>query len=235
MKYPIFLCFYIFCFVKSVTINKYSRFLKNKSIHSVFNDIIKQELKSPIIFNGVKTPLKKDFCKIISELNDIPFKEYTFDYFMMNHPHVNNKNSILFVNDFLVGHGRILNHYEENILLNLNKNSNLIVFQSDDIKSISFKDNNIIRHFPIINFPEINKKEIIQYIYDIITLNKYNDDLYNLNWIKYDIEKLNFEKINMLLYELNNITKKNLDNLDNSININEMIESFHSLNNINLN
>ena len=230
MNYHIFLCFYLFYFVKSITINKYSKFLKNKSIYHVFNDVIKQDLKNPIIFNGIKSPLKKDFFKILSELNDIPFKEYTFDYFMMEHPHVNNKNSILYVNDFLVGHGRILNHYEENILLNLNKNNNLIVFQSDDINLIPFKDTNIIRHFPIINFPEIKKKEIIQYIYDIITLNKYIDDLYILNWIKYDIENLDLEKLNILLYEINNISKNildsnNLDSNDLYDNINKIISS----------
>jgi len=225
MNYNIFLCFFLFYFVKSITINKYSKFLKNKSIYHVFNDVIKQDLKNPIIFDSIKSPLKKDFFKIISELNDIPFKEYTFDYFMMEHPHVNNKNSILYVNDFLVGHGRILNHYEENILLNLNKNSNLIVFHSDNINLIAFKDTNIIRHFPIINFPEINKKEIIQYIYDIITVNKYNDDLYNLNWNKYDIEKLNLEKLNILLYELNNTSKNNLDSNDLYNNIDKIIYS----------
>lgn len=224
MKSYIFLYFYLFNFVKSITINKYSKFLKNKSVYNVFNDFLKLDLKEPIIFNGIKSPFKKDFCKIISELNNIPFKEYTFDYFMMEHPYVNNEKSILYVNDFLIGHGRILNHYEENILLNLHKNSNLIVFQSDDIKSISFKDTNIIRHFPIINFPEINKKEIIQYIYDIITINKYNNDLYNLNWIKYDIEKLDLEKLNILLYELN----INKNNLDSNHNINKMIDSLHS-------
>ena len=227
MKSPIFLYFYLFYFVKSITINKYSNFLKNKNVYNVFNDFLKVDLKESIIFNGIKSPLKKDFCKIISEINDIPFKEYTFDCFIMELPYINNKNSILFVNDFLVGHGRILNHYEESILLNLNKNSNLIVFQTDDIKSIPLKDTNIIRNFPIINFPEINKKEIIQYIYDIITINKYNDDLYNLNWIKYDIEKLNLEKLNILLYELNNISKNNV-NPNYLDNINEMIDSLHS-------
>jgi len=230
MKSYIFLYFYLFNFVKSITINKYSKFLKNKSVYNIFNDFLKLDLKEPIIFDSIKSPLKKDFCKIVSELNDIQFKEYTFDCFIMELPYVNNKNSILYVNDFLIGHGRILNHYEENILLNLGKNSNLIVFQSDDIKSISFKDTNIIRHFPIINFPEINKKEIIQYIYDIITINKYNNDLYNLNWIKYDIEKLDLEKLNILLYELN-ISKNNLDSNNN---INKMIDNLYNLKNINL-
>jgi hypothetical protein len=235
MKSPIFLYFYLFCFVKSIMIDRYSRFLKNKSIYSIFNDIINQKLKKPIILNGVKTPLKKDFCKIISELNDITFKEYRFDSFMTELPYVNNKNSLLYINDFLVGHGRILNHYEENILLNLNKNSNLIVLNTDNINTIPFKDSNIIRHFPIIQFPEINKREIIQFIYDTITINDYDEDLYNLNWINYNIEKLDFEKINILAFELNSLYKKNKDFKLLNNNVNNIIDSLYNLNDFELN
>jgi hypothetical protein len=94
-------------------------------------------MKKPVILNGIETPLKKDFCKVISEINNIPFKEYRFDSFMTELPHVNNENCLLYINDFLVKHGRILNHYEENILLNINKNSNLIVLNTE-FKDIHF-------------------------------------------------------------------------------------------------
>jgi hypothetical protein len=228
MKSILFLYFYLII-VKSITINKYPKFLKNKSIYSIFNDLIKVEIKEPIILNGVKSSFKKDFCKLMSESNNIPFKEYTFDHFMLDLPHINNKKSLLYINDFLIDHGRILNNYEENILLNLNKNSNLIVLQADNIQTIAFKDSNIIRQFPIINFPEINKKEFVQYIYDLITINKYDNDLYNLNWMNYDIEKLDFEKINILLYELDNLKKKKVDLKYLHNNINNIIYSLEDI------
>ena len=59
--------------------------------------------------------------------------------------------------------------------------------------------------FEIIKFPHIEKKDIIKYIFDIILEYNYKDDLLLLNWIKYDIELLNIEKINMLLFELNDM------------------------------
>jgi hypothetical protein len=191
--------------VNSLYDNRYLNFFKKKTIHSEFNDLLKKNLKEPIILNSIKSPLSKDFCKIISELNNIPFKEYTFDYFMKHFPHINNDNSLLYINDFLIGYGRILNKYEEDILSNLCKNTNLLVFHADNIKEISFKDNNIIRYFQIIDFSDIKKKEIVQFILDTIQIKKYNDDLFYLNWIKYDIEKLDFEKINMLLHDLNEL------------------------------
>ena len=228
MKSIIFLYLYLIC-IESLMVDKYPKFMKNKSIYTFFNDLIKKDMKDPIIFNGKKSPLKMDFCKLVSELNNIQFKEYRFDSFMTELPYVNNKNSLLYINDFLVKHGRILNHYEVNILLNLNKNSNLIVLNTDDINTIPFKDSNIIRHFEIIQFPEINKREIIQFIYDTITINNYDTDLYNLNWINYNIEKLDFEKINILVFELDNLYKKNKDFKLLNDNVNNIIDSLDSL------
>ena len=78
-------------------------------------------------------------------------------------------------------------------------------------------------------FPEINKKEFVQYIYDLITINKYDNDLYNLNWMNYDIEKLDFEKINILLYELDNFKKKKVDLKYLHNNINNIIYSLEDI------
>lgn len=231
MKSFIFFYFSILC-IESLNINKYHMF-KNKNIHLIFSDIINIKLKRPIIFNGLKSPLKKNFCQIFAKENNIMFKEYRFDSFMLERPYVDYENSLLYINDFLIGNGRIFNHYEQNILLNINRNSNLIVFQADDIKNIPFKDNNIIRRFPIIEFPKIDKKEIIQYIYDTITINKYNSNLYDLNWNKYDVEKLDFEKINILLYELHCMNNDNIELIFLQNNINNIIDDLYSLNDIN--
>jgi hypothetical protein len=233
MNFIILLFFYI-SYVNSILTNRYINIFKNKNIYNTFHQLIKPNIKEPIILNGNKTPLKKDFCKFISELNDINFKEYRFDRFMLELPHVNYENSILFINDFLIGNGRILNHCEENILLNLNKNTNLIVFQTDNIDSISFKDSKIISRFPIIQFPKITKRELTQYIYDVITFNKYETDLYNLNWINYDIENLDFEKINMLLFELDIMNKNNVSLKEIHNHINSIIDSLDTLDDINL-
>ena len=222
MKTIFFLFFYSF-FVNSLKIDNYVNFLKKKAIYGILDKLILSNTKEPIILNGNKSPFKKDICKYISDINNVAFKEYRFDSFMLEFPHVHNENSLIYVNDFLVGNGRIFNHYEENVISNLNKNSNLIVFQSDNIDTIAFKDANIIRKFMTINFPEITKKEIVQYIYDTITINNYDSNLYCINWIKYNIQNLGFEKIDKLLKNTNTMFKQDLDfkfilnNIDNII------------------
>ena len=46
----------------------------------------------------------------------------------------------------------------------------------------------------------------------MIRFNNYSDDLYGINWNHYDnLRKLNFEKINILLFEVNEMYKNNYD------------------------
>jgi len=221
MKLIVLLSFVVFIHsTRLLKLNEYPKFLQNKNIYSDLNDIIKHNMKNPIILNSFKTPFKMDLCKIISEQNNIKFKEYTFDSFMNEVPFLNNKNSLLYVNDFLINHGRIFNHYEENILYNIHQNSNLIVFNTENLNAIAFKDLNLIRYFKIYEFPQIDKREIIQYCYDNITINNYDTELYNLDWITFNIEQLNFEKINILIYLINNMfkNKKNLNLINENVN-----------------
>jgi len=230
MKLIVFLSFIVSIYSgRLLKLNEYPKFIQNKNIYSDLNDIVKHNMKNPVILNGVKTPFKMDLCKIISEQNNVKFKEYTFDTFITELPHVNNKNSLLYINDFLIKHGRILNHYEENILFNLHQNSNLIVFNTENLNTVPFKDINIIRYFKIYEFPEIDKREIIQYCYDNITVNNYDSELYNLDWITFNIEKLDFEKINILMYLMNNMfkKKKNINVLNE--NVNNMIDYLYKL------
>jgi hypothetical protein len=196
-------------------------FLQNSNIHAKFNNILENKYKKPIILDSIKCQFKKEFCEAISFSNNIKFIEYTFDQFMTELPYVNNENSIIYVNDFLIGNGRILNHYEEMILLSLNKNTNQIILNSDYIHKITFKDDNIIRLFEICRFPTIVKKDIIKYINFTILKYKYNDYLYNIDWNKHNFQNINFEKINILLFELNNLLNENkyiYSSIDNEIN-----------------
>lgn len=199
------------CKTNSVKLNFNPRFFKNKSIYTELTNLVKSKYKNPIILDGDVSPFKKDFCELICNINEIKFREYTFTEFIEKLPYLIYNDSVLYVNDFLVKNGRILTYYEENKLLELRKDSNLIIFQSDNINNIPIKDNNIVRHFPIIKFPKLNKRDIVQFIYDKIEENKYNDGLIWINWINYDIDKLNFEKINILLYEINRIFVNNFD------------------------
>jgi hypothetical protein len=203
----------IIVFINIYLVNSFSiypRFFNNPVIYDI-DGLLNKIVKQPIILNGNKTPLKKDLCRLLCEKKNINFLEYTFDEFMLKMPHLANVNKMIYVSDFLIGNGRILNHFETETLYSLQYTQNLIVFQTDNINNIPFKDNNIVRHFPIYHFPKISDKELIRYIYDAISIHNYDDELYLYDWIKYDIHLLNLEQINILLFEVNNLVKESDD------------------------
>ena len=104
--------------------------------------------------------------------------------------------------------------------MNFPTTSNIIILEADNIEGVPYKDIHLLHKFNILHFPKISKKDIINYIYDEITDNKYNESMYLLNWKTYkDIEKLNLEKINKLLPDLNTIINNNKDlhNIDKNI------------------
>ena len=187
-----------------------NNFFKKKDIYNKLLNYSNNKLKNPIILNGIKTPLKTDFCRMFSDNNSIKYKEYTFDNFILKKPHLKYNNYLIYIKDYLVGNGRILNSYEEELLLSLNiyKNKNIIILEADNIDTIPYKDIHINSRFERIEFPIIAKKEIIHYINDIILHYQYSDDLFLLNWEKYNIEVLDFEKINILLFELDSLIKE---------------------------
>ena len=211
-------------------INRYLRFFSKKSIFNTLDNILKENIKSPCILNGKKTELKKNMCQILANKNNINFEEYSFDEFILYKPYdtikpINNiKSSLIYINDFLLNDGRIFNKYEEDILINLKKTEDLIIFESINIDKIVYKDINIINKFNILEFPNNNKADIVEYIYDTIFHNKYNDKLLDIKWKSFDIECINFEKINIMLFELNN--HHNNNNKINDSYIKSLIISF---------
>ena len=220
--------FYFLNIIKVIYgLNIVPTFLKKLPIYNEINNLLSSDNKAPFILNGEKNKLKKNLCYVLAQNNNISFREYTFDKFMLRLPYISLENSLIYINDFLVKNGRVLNHYEEQTLLYLSLSSNLIILESDNIETIPIKDISIIRKFKILQFPKINKKQIINHMYDIINKYHYNNDLYLFNWNKYDIEKLTFENINILLFEINNMVNecRNFNFIHNSIP--EMIDSLY--------
>jgi hypothetical protein len=188
--------------------------------------LFSKNIKDAVILNGIRTSYKKTLCLSFSNTYNIMFEEFTFQNFIENVPHLKYENSIIYVKDFLIGNGRIFNNYEEYMLMNLKKTSNLILFESENIEAIPIKNNKIINNFRILQFPKLSKLDLIHYIYDLICFHKYNDELFLLNWNEYDLEDLNFEKINILLFELNDMIKSDIDFRKIHYRVNNIIESF---------
>jgi len=216
--------FFFFVIQNSFAVLPYTFIFKNKSIFKDFSSRLSVDLKQPIILNSDKHSQKKDFCKIVCAENNIRFKEYTFDDFITESPHNNLKNTFIYVNDFLIKNGRILNHYEENKLKYLHSTTNLVALNTENISNIPFKDLNIIHLFPIIQYTPFQKKDIVNYMYNIISFNKYNDKLYLINWKNYDIDSLDFKQIDNLLLDISNKLNKGYDLLYIQCDINNMIK-----------
>ena len=188
-------------------------------------DLINSNEKRPILLNGHKTCFKKDFCKIFCEVNNITFREYTFDTFIFELPYKKYQNNIIYVSDFYIDNGRIFNQYEEYILSNLVQTNNLIIFESEIIET-----NEKFQNMKKIDFAQITKEDIEKYIYYAISFYKYHSSMNLLNWRSYDIDKLDIEKINLLLFTLNDMftqyyTLRKIHN-----NVNNIIESISDTN-----
>jgi hypothetical protein len=210
----LFLFIAIFVCIESsqLTLSKYTKFLSNKKITNDIQTIFNSELKYPFILDGHKTPYKRDFMNIMAHRNNYEFTNYNFNDFILKAPFLETKDSVIYVNDFMVGNGRSVSEDEQLVIFNIPLSTNIIVFESTYIRTIPYKDARFTGKFNIIEFPSIRKRDIIQYIYDIVKYNNYNDLIYVINWKEHDIENLSFEKINILLFEINMIITNILEN-----------------------
>ena len=206
-------------------------FLKKKEIMTDLTNLLLYDyIEKVVILNGERTLIKKDFCKLLCDVNGFNFKEFNYEDFITKLPYLKYNNTLIYVDNFMVGNGRIFNHYEESHLLHIPKTSNLIVFQSDNIETIPIKDNYLIRKFKILQFPSIKNINFNNYIYDMISINNYSDDLYGINWNSYNnLKQLNFEKINILLFEVNDMYKNNYNEKMIESNIHLIINGLISL------
>jgi hypothetical protein len=210
----LFLFIAIFVCIESsqLTLSKYTKFLSNKKITNDIQTIFDSCEKYPFILDGIKTPHKRDFMTIMARKNNYEFTNYNFNDFILKAPFLETKDSVIYINDFMVGNGRSVTEDEQLVIFNIPLSTNIIVFESTYIRTIPYKDSRFIGKFNIIEFPSIRKRDIIQYIYDIVKYNNYNDLIYVINWKEHNIENLSFEKINILLFEINMIITNILEN-----------------------
>lgn len=203
--------------------------IKKKDIYRDLSLIIQDKKYDTYIINDSifnNQCLKKDVTKLVFEDNLINFKEISFNEYITIKPNLFFKDTIFYINDYLINDGRILN--EEERLTILNKNSNYVFLQVNDIDLISIKDVNFNKKFRMLDFPVISKKDLINYIYELINHFQYNENLYLVDWESFEIDKLNFTDIHMLLNkiekyyfrytikttEINNLNNINFKNLN---------------------
>jgi hypothetical protein len=196
--------FFVFAYSLSKSFNNIvPSILKSKKIYNELSTIIQEQKYDTYILNGpsFNSPfLKKDITRIIFQNNLINFEELSFNEYVVKTPNLYCQNTAFFINDYLINYGRILND-EEKITI-MKKNFNYVFLNVNDINFIPIKDNNFNRQFKLLDFPIIFKKDIIHYIYEFGEFKAYSDYLYSINWNNYDLDRLTFNDIEILLNKI---------------------------------
>ena len=136
--------------------------IKKKDIYRDLSLIIQDKKYDTYIINDSifnNQCMKKDVTKLIFEDNLISFKELSFNEYITNKPSLFCRDTIFYINDYLINNGRILNEQEK--LTIFNKNSNYVFLQVNDIDLIPIKDVHFNKKFRMLDFPIISKKELI--------------------------------------------------------------------------
>jgi len=216
-----FTCIYSYTLPYMQLNNIIPKTIQKKEIYNQMANIIQSKMYSTYIVNGPvfnNPTIKKDITKIIFENNLINFKELTFNEYITKKPNLFCKDTAFYIKDYLINDGRVLN--EEEKLTILKKNSNYIFLDANDIDTIPIKDTHFNKKMIILNFPIILKKDLINYIYDLIECNKYNEYLYLVNWNMFELDKLNFTNIQILLDKVDNYFFK-MNNINDINTVNE--------------
>ena len=190
----------------------YSRFntlIREKEIKNTLDNLIYDENKIKIINNPNQKWLKD--CFEINCYNEkISFTSISYHNFYND---LYKPKDFIFVEDFMVGYGRTLIDIEKNKIINYNKNSKLIL-QVNDYENLVLKEDEFIKKYKMYNFPKITKRHINNYIFNMIEYYNYHKDLLLINWKKFDIDKLDYHKLEDILFSMHLIMISNNQNIE---------------------
>ena len=203
----ILLLFFEIIYSFEFSYSKFNHLLYEKNIRNVLNDIYEDNNKIKIINN-----LSKDWCKNCFKgyfnneninLDIISYNDFFNDKY-------NKKKDIILVDDFMINYGRTLTLIEKNKINKYNKNTNIIL-NINDYDELVLKDDEFINKYKMYEFPNISKRQINNYIFELIEYYNYHDKLLLINWKRFDIEKLNFEIIEDLIFDIHMLMMTNND------------------------
>ena len=176
-------------------LNKFgNKFLVNKELDKI---ILSNEKITFECFE-YDSEWRDDFINLYCKKKNIKLLNLEYDNFMSNK--IKSDHDVLYIKDFLVKDGRILKDNEIDKLLNYNK---LLILGCDQLSTVPLKDRNFLSNFKNLKLDKIEKKEIMHYIYSLIDYYNYNDKLMMINWNKYNINFLNFGKVEKYFYLIN--------------------------------
>ena len=211
-KMFVFILFILFFYGHSFEFSKSNRntILHYKDINDNLNEIIENNEKIKL-FNNPNQDWAIDCLKIKCSNENIYFDIISYNDFY--NQEYNKNNQLILINDFMINYGRTLTINEKEKILNYNESPNLI-FHINDYNNLVLKDNEFIKNYEMYNFPYIEKSLINNYIFNLIDYYNYHSDLQIINWKKYKIEKLNFRKLEDLIFKLHLLLVSNKGDLN---------------------
>jgi len=190
----------------------YSRFntlIHEKEIKNTLNNLIYEDDIIKIINNPDQKWLK-DCFEIYCHNEKISFESISYHNFFND---LYTPTDFIFVEDFMVGYGRILIDIEKDKIRKYNKNSKLIL-HVNDYSNLVLKEDEFIKKYKTYSFPKITKRHINNYIFNMIEYYQYHKDLFLINWKKFDIDKLDYHKLEDILFSMHLIMISNNQNIE---------------------
>lgn len=181
---------------------KFPSYLKRNTNIRSLEYLIKKGSNTPILIDGdgnfVEEVLRKFASDCRKKVHDV-----TYDKFIETVPHLCGSGNIIYVHDFLPKQiGRIFNEYETNFMQGLRCDKNLVVLETNELQKIPFKDDEMLKSYHYLKFPTIHRKHLVLHVKNMIEQNGYDEYLANLPWDSVPLEQLNFELLNILIYDL---------------------------------
>ena len=212
MKIIIVYFIYLFSNINSFEFsNSKNNLLINKiEIKNTLIDLI-NDIDNIKIINNPGQKFCKDCFEIYCYQNNLEYEIISYNNFYNNI--FNHQKKFIFVEDFMINYGRTLMNKEKEVILNYNQKQK-VIFNIDDYENIVLKDDSFIKKLKIYNFPKICKRDIFNYIFNLIEYYNYNQNLQLINWTKFNIDKLSLKEIEDLIFNIHLIVLSNKNSIE---------------------
>ena len=212
MKIIIVYFIYLFTNINSFEFsNSKNNLLLNKiEIKNTLIDLI-DDTDNIKIINNPGQKFCKDCFEIYCYQNNLEYEIISYNNFYNNI--FNHQKKFIFVEDFMINYGRTLTNKEKEVILNYNQKQK-VIFNIDDYENIVLKDDSFIKKLKIYNFPKICKRDIFNYIFNLIEYYDYNQNLQLINWNKFNIDKLSLKEIEDLIFNIHLIILSNKNSIE---------------------
>ena len=192
--------------------SKFNNLLHEKEIKNSFQQIFNNELiNNKNVNNNIKIINNKneninwflDLFNIHCNNENINYNKISF-YNFFKDEYIKKDYNI--IDDFMIDYGRTLSNFEKDKINKINlQKKHIFLLHIQDYNNLILKDDEFIKNFEKIDFPEVNERLINNYIMNMVQYYNYHNDIILINWKKYDLKKINIKNIENLIFKMHNL------------------------------